>query len=99
MDDASADRGRGTLGRRRFLALAAGAVAGSAAPLRAAARERPVRGGVLKQIGVDPPTFDVHATASDQTQLVSSLVRRTLFKIGCGARHAPGSCRARCRRC
>ena len=89
MDDASADRGRGTLGRRRFLALAAGAVAGSAAPLRAAALERPVRGGVLQQIGVDPPTFDVHATASDQTQLVSSLVRRTLFKIGCGARHAP----------
>ena len=89
MDDASADRAGGTLGRRRFLALAAGAVAGSAAPRRAEARERPVRGGVLKQIGVDPPTFDVHATASDQTQLVSSLVRRTLFKVGCGARHAP----------
>jgi len=87
MDDASADRAAGTLGRRRFLALAAGAVAGSAAPRPA--RERPVRGGVLKQIGVDPPTFDVHATASDQTQLVSSLVRRTLFKVGCGARHAP----------
>lgn len=89
MDDASADRAAGTLDRRRFLALAAGAVAGSAAPRRAGALERPIRGGVLKQIGVDPPTFDVHATASEQTQLVSSLVRRTLFKVVCGARHAP----------
>ncbi len=89
MDDASADRAAGTLDRRRFLALAAGAVAGSAVPRRAGALERPIRGGVLKQIGVDPPTFDVHATASEQTQLVSSLVRRTLFKVVCGARHAP----------
>ena len=89
MDDASTDRAAGTLDRRRFLALAAGAVAGSAAPRRAGALERPIRGGVLKQIGVDPPTFDVHATASDQTQLVSSLVRRTLFKVVHGARYRP----------
>ena len=89
MDDGAADRGAGTLGRRRFLALAAGAAAGAAAPRRAGAPERPVRGGVLKQIGLEPPTFDVHATASDQTQLVSSFVRRTLFKLVHGARYGP----------
>ena len=78
----------GALGRRRFLALAAGA-ASAAAARRAGATERPVRGGVLKVIGLEPPTFDVHATASRQTQLVSSLVRRTLFKVVHGARYGP----------
>ena len=79
---------RGPLGRRRFLALAAGAAV-LAAPRPARAGERPVRGGVLKQIGLEPPTFDVHATASAHTQLVSSLVRRTLFKLVHGARSGP----------
>ena len=79
----------GALGRRRFLTLAAGAAAGVTAPRPARAAGQPVRGGVLKQIGLEPPTFDVHATASSQTQLVSSLVRRTLFKLVHGARSGP----------
>ena len=63
MDDASADRGAGTLGRRRFLALAAGAVAGSAAPRRAAALERPVRGGVLtpRAINTVQPSSELYS--------------------------------------
>jgi dipeptide transport system substrate-binding protein len=75
--------------RRRFFAVAAGAVAAAAAPRRARAQGRPIRGGVLKQIGLDPPTFDVHATTSYETQLVSSFVRRTLFKFVNGARYGP----------
>jgi peptide/nickel transport system substrate-binding protein len=75
--------------RRRFLALAAGAVAAAGAPRWVGATERPLRGGVLKQIGLEPPTFDVHATASHQTQLISSFVRRTLFKLVHGARSGP----------
>ena len=43
----------------------------------------------LTQIGLEPLTFDVHATASCGTQLVSSLVRRTLFKVVHGARYRP----------
>ena len=77
------------LGRRRFLALATGAAVTAAVPGRARATERPLRGGVLKQIGLEPHTFDVHATASCETQLVSSLVRRTLFKVVHGARYRP----------
>lgn len=73
--------------RRRFLAVAAGAGAAAAAPRRARAQGRPIRGGVLKQIGLDPPTFDVHATTSYETQLASSFVRRTLFKFVNGARY------------
>lgn len=75
--------------RRRFVAVAARAVAATAAPRRARARRRPIRGGVLKQIGLDPPTFDVHATTSYETQLVSSFVRRTLFKFVNGVRYGP----------
>ena len=75
--------------RRGFLVVAAGAVAAAAAPRRARAQGRPIRGGVLKQIGLDPPTFDVHATTSYETQLVSSFVRRTLFKFVNGARYGP----------
>jgi peptide/nickel transport system substrate-binding protein len=89
MDDASTDGAAGALGRRRFLAVAAGAVAAAAAPRPAPANERPIRGGVLKQIGLDPPTFDVHATTSFETKLVSSFVRRTLFKFVNGARYEP----------
>lgn len=80
----------GALGRRRFLTLAiTGATVAMAVPGRARATERPVRGGVLKQIGLDPLTFDIHATASHRTQLVSSLVRRTLFRVVHGARYGP----------
>ncbi len=79
----------GALGRRRFLALATGVAVAAAVPRRARATERPIRGGVLKQIGLEPLTFDVHAAASCETQLVSSLVRRTLFKVVHGARYRP----------
>lgn len=89
MDDAPADQAAGARGRRRFLALAAGVAVTAAAPRWARADGRPLRGGVLKQIGPDPLTFDVHATASYQTQLVSSLVRRTLFKVAHGAGYGP----------
>ena len=76
------------LGRRRFLQVGAFAVAAVALPRPAAARA-PSRGGVLKHIGIEPATFDVHATAAHPTQLVSSLVRRTLFKFACGAGSGP----------
>jgi peptide/nickel transport system substrate-binding protein len=42
---------------------------------------------VLKHIGLEPQTFDIHATASHATHLVSSFVRRTLFKFVNGARY------------
>jgi peptide/nickel transport system substrate-binding protein len=44
---------------------------------------------VLKQVGLDPPTFDVHATTAHETQRVSPFVRRTLFKFVNGARYGP----------
>ncbi|HKW91108.1 MAG TPA: ABC transporter substrate-binding protein [Methylomirabilota bacterium] len=87
MDDASTEGAVPALGRRRFVAICAGAVAGAAIPGRAHAR--PVRGGVLKHIGLDPSTFDIHAPGSEEAQLVSSFVRRTLFKFVNGARHGP----------
>jgi hypothetical protein len=77
VDHASADRAARVIGRRRFLAIGAG-VAAAAIPRRAPAQP-PTRGGVLKHIGLEPATFDVHATAAHQTQLVSSFVRRSLF--------------------
>jgi hypothetical protein len=47
-----------------------------------------MRGGVLKVIGLDPSTFDIHAAhVSEEAQLVSSFVRRTLFKFVNGARY------------
>lgn len=76
------------LGRRRFLMIGAGAAA-AAVPRPARAQERPTRGGVLKHIGIEPSTFDIQATAAYQTQLVSSFVRRTLFKFVNGARFGP----------
>jgi peptide/nickel transport system substrate-binding protein len=87
MDDASTDRAAHALGRRRFLAIAAGAAA-VAVPRRARSQP-PTRGGVLKHIGLEPQTFDIHATASYPTHLVSSFVRRTLFKFVNGARYGP----------
>ena len=31
-------------------------------------------------VGFEPPTFDIHGSASFQTQMISSFARRTLFK-------------------
>ena len=50
---------------------------------------RPRRGGSLKHIGVEPPSFDPQTTVAYQTQLMSSLVRRTLFKFVNGASYGP----------
>ncbi|MDP2701812.1 MAG: ABC transporter substrate-binding protein, partial [Candidatus Rokubacteria bacterium] len=44
---------------------------------------------MLKHIGLEPPTFDIHGSVSYQTQLVSSFVRRTLFKFVNGAKYRP----------
>jgi peptide/nickel transport system substrate-binding protein len=80
---------RHRLGRREFIKLAAvGAAAGAAVPAPARA-QAPKRGGVLKCIGLEPPSFDIHGTVSYQTQLVSAFVRRTLFKFVNGARYGP----------
>jgi peptide/nickel transport system substrate-binding protein len=78
----------GGMGRRTFLGLAAGAAAATAAP-RAARAQTPKRGGVVKHIGLEPPTFDIQATASYQTQLISSFVHRGLFKFVNGAKYGP----------
>lgn len=75
----------GRIGRRDFLKVGAGAAAAAAAPQTAWAQQ-PKRGGILKHIGLEPPTFDIQATVSYQTQPVSSFVRRTLFKFVMGAR-------------
>ena len=77
-------------GRRAFLKLAAGAAATAAwHPGEVFAQAQPKRGGVLKVIGLEPPTFDTHGTISYQTQLISSFVRRTLFKYVNGAKYGP----------
>ncbi|HYB40935.1 MAG TPA: ABC transporter substrate-binding protein [Candidatus Methylomirabilis sp.] len=74
-------------GRRRFLTLGAG-LAVQAAPIAALARPA-LRGGALKHVGIEPPTFDIHAPAGEQAQLVSSFVRRGLFKFVSGSWHDP----------
>jgi peptide/nickel transport system substrate-binding protein len=89
MDDAMAEGAGHAIGRRRFLAIAAGATA--VAVPRLASPQPPIRGGVLKHIGLEPSTFDIHASASYQTQLLSSFVRRTLFKFVNGARYGPSN--------
>lgn len=69
---------------RRFLrAGAAGTLAAAGLPIPALA-ESPRRGGTLKCIGLEPVSFDVHASPAEGTALVSSLVRRTLFKLAAG---------------
>ncbi len=67
----------------RCLALGAGAAAVGPAPPAAArgAPRSPRRGGVLKHIGIDAATFDVQASAAAETRLISSFVRRTLFRL------------------
>jgi peptide/nickel transport system substrate-binding protein len=86
MDQAAA----ALVGRRDFLRLVGGAAAAvTLRPGEAAAQRRPRRGGVLKHIGVEPPSFDPQVTVAYQTQLVSSFVRRTLFKFVNGAPYGP----------
>ena len=53
--------------------------------------ESPRRGGTLKCIGLEPGSFDPHLGAAEATALVSSLVRRTLFKVGPALRTADAS--------
>jgi peptide/nickel transport system substrate-binding protein len=90
MEDAMRDSSIARMNRRDFIRLgtSGAAVALAGAPVRAAA-QAPKRGGVLKHIGLEPPTFDIHASVSYQTQLISSFVHRTLFKFANGAKHAP----------
>ncbi|HSL49339.1 MAG TPA: ABC transporter substrate-binding protein, partial [Candidatus Deferrimicrobiaceae bacterium] len=76
------------ISRRSFVKLAAGAAVAGSVP-RAAIAQGPRRGGVIKHIGLEPPSFDIHGTVSYQTQLASSFVHRTLFKFVNGAKHAP----------
>ena len=81
-----------SIGRRDFLkaaALGAGAVTATAARPTVALAQQPKRGGVLKHMGLEPPSFDIHATVSYQTQLISSFVHRTLFKFVNGPKYGP----------
>jgi peptide/nickel transport system substrate-binding protein len=89
MDDSMGEGAGHAIGRRRFLAIGAGATA--AALPRRAWSQQPTRGGVLKHIGLEASTLDIHASASFQTQLLSSFVRRTLFKFVNGARYGPSN--------
>jgi peptide/nickel transport system substrate-binding protein len=78
------------MGRREFVRLAAaGSVAALAHTPRGAGAQQPKRGGVLRVVGLEPPTFDIHGSVSYQTMLVSSFVHRSLFKFVNGARYAP----------
>lgn len=85
MGDSSTAR----IDRRDFvkLGVSGAAVALAGTPARVSA-QTPRRGGVLKHIGFEPPTYDIHASVSYQTQLVSSFVHRTLFKFVNGAKYA-----------
>jgi peptide/nickel transport system substrate-binding protein len=76
-----------TLSRRCALALGAGGLA-ALAPRGAGGAPAPRAGGVLKVLGAEPASFDVHEALAAPTQLLSSLVRRTLFKLD--LRAAPG---------
>ncbi len=76
--------------RRDFIRASAAAGAMAAVPAGAWAQgAQPKRGGTLKQVGFEPPTFDIHGSVSFQTQLISSFVHRTLFKYVNGAKYAP----------
>lgn len=74
--------------RREFLKLVGVGAAVALAP-RSAAAQTPKRGGVLRHVGHEPPTWDIHGSVSYQTQLVSSFVNRTLFKFANGAKVGP----------
>ncbi len=77
--------------RRELIALGGAAAALGVAPAAWAARgagaatggrsaRRPRRGGALKHIGADAPSFDVQASGAPETQMMSSLVCRGLFR-------------------
>ena len=74
--------------RRDFMRASAAAATLAAAPAWAQGAP-PRRGGTLRQVGFEPPTFDIHASVSFQTQLISSFVRRTLFKHVNGSKYGP----------
>jgi peptide/nickel transport system substrate-binding protein len=76
--------------RRDFIRASAATAAAAAVPSRAWAQgPAPRRGGTLRQVGFEPPTFDIHGSVSFQTQLISSFVHRTLFKYVNGAKYGP----------
>jgi peptide/nickel transport system substrate-binding protein len=80
----------GRISRREFAGLAAtGVAAGLVHAPRRAGAQSPKRGGVVRVIGLEPPTFDIHGSVSYQTQMISSFARRSLFKFVAGARYAP----------
>ncbi len=84
------DASRRHIGRRQFLKTSAvGAAAAAAAGPAVAAAQQPKRGGVLKHMGLEPPSFDIHGNISYQTQLISSFVHRTLFKFVNGPKYSP----------
>jgi ABC-type transport system substrate-binding protein len=72
----------GWLGRRELLAAAGGAIALACTPARARGARAPrvKRGGILRHVALEPWTFDIHASPSPATQMISSLVRRTLVR-------------------
>jgi peptide/nickel transport system substrate-binding protein len=74
--------------RRDLLKLSVAAGLAASVPVASEARP-PRRGGVLKQVGPEPWSLDIQATAAPPTLLLSSLVRRPLFKLVPGPRHAP----------
>ena len=76
------------VGRRAFLSMMVG-LGPPGMTSRRLGGGRPRRGGVLKHVGIDPPTFDIHGPACDATQLVSSFARRGLFKFVNGSRYGP----------
>ena len=67
------------IGRRDFLKTAAACAAATAAIPTVPAAQQPKRGGVLKHMGPEPPSFDIHGNLSYQTPLISSFLHRTLF--------------------
>ena len=67
--------------RRAFLTAAAAVLA--AAP-RLARAQPAAAAGVLKHVGVEPASLDIHLDDRAETQMVSSLVRRGLFKVAAG---------------
>lgn len=74
--------------RRDFIGASAAAATLVAAPAWAQGPP-PRRGGTVRLVGFEPPTFDIHATVSFQTQLISSFVHRSLFKFVYGSKYGP----------
>ncbi len=77
-----------TMRRRDFIRASAAAATLAATPAWAQGPQ-PRRGGTLRQVGFEPPTFDIHASVSFPTQLISSFVHRTLFKYVNGSKYGP----------